>query len=401
MNKWSLSWAYIRSQPLNTILNVTLLSLALAIMTFLIVLNHQISRAFEKDLANIDVVVGAKGSPMQLILSGVFHIDIPPGNVSLSEVENLKKHPMVRDVIPLSLGDSYASFRIVGSVASYLEMYETQFAQGRLWDDSMQVVLGAKVAEKLKLKIGDSFVGEHGLSEGGHGHEQAIYQVVGILKAQQSSIDQLIITSLDSVWKVHETELALDKQDQEYLKKEREVSMALVTYKTPMAALSFPRYVNSKTTMQAAAPAIEVTRLLTLLGVGTDALQVFAGILLLTSGLSVFIGLWSSLKARKADLALLRMLGASPVQIAGLIWFEAFALAIAATIVGLFLGQSLILITAHLLGLDGGILLTAFSWPLEIGWVPLIALLIASVAACLPAWSVFKMNVLQVLQQRS
>lgn len=401
MNSWRLSWAYLWSKPLTTLLNLLLLGLALSTMTFLLLINHQVSQAFEKDLAGVDVVVGAKGSPMQLILSGVFQIDVPPGNVALSEVENIKNHPMVDRVIPLSLGDSFGSYRIVGSTPDYLKIYNATLEKGRMWDTSMQVVLGAKVAEKLKLKIADTFVGQHGLSEGGHSHDKAVYQVVGILKGNQTSLDNLILTSLESVWQVHEDEIATDEEDQQLLKNEREVTMAFVQYKTPMAALSFPRYINSKTSMQAAAPALEVTRLLTMLGVGTDVLQAFASILLLTAGLSVFIALWGSLKERQTDLALLRMLGASAPKLAWIVMAEALGLAIVATFLGLLIGQLMILVTAQMLAQQGSILLAAFSWPVELWLIPFMAIVIASLAACVPAFSVYRMNVLQVLQKRS
>ena len=401
MNSWRLSWAYLWAKPLTTLLNLVLLSLSLATMSFLMLMNHQISQAFEKEIAGIDVVVGAKGSPMQLILSGVFQIDVPPGNVPLSAVQELKAHPMVARVVPISLGDSYSSYRIVGSNTDYMSFYEAELRAGQIWDGPMQAVLGANVAQKMALKIGDEFLGSHGLSEGGHTHEKSIYRVVGILKPKQASIDNLIITSLESVWKVHEDEMAVDAEDLELLKQEREVTMALVQYKTPMAALSFPRFVNTKTQMQAAAPALEITRLLSMLGVGTDVLQAFAGILLLTACLSVFIALWGSLKERQQDLALLRMLGASAPKMAWIVLSESLVLALVASLIGLLLGQIMVVMIAKMLALEGSLLLAAFNWPIELWSIPIIATVIALVAACVPAISVYRMNVLLVLQKRT
>ena len=265
----------------------------------------------------------------------------------------------------------------------------------------MQAVLGANVAQKMALKIGDEFLGSHGLSEGGHTHEKSVYRVVGILKPKQAGIDNLILTSLESVWKVHEDEMAVDAQDLELLKQEREVTMALVQYKTPMAALSFPRFVNTKTQMQAAAPALEITRLLSMLGVGTDVLQAFAGVLLLTACLSVFIALWGSLKERQQDLALLRMLGASAPKMAWIVLSESLVLALVASLIGLLLGQLMVVVAAKMLALEGSLLLAAFNWPIELWSIPIIAIVIALVAACVPAISVYRMNVLLVLQKRT
>jgi putative ABC transport system permease protein len=115
MNTVVLSWRYLWSRPLAAGLNLLLMTLGLASITFVLLASHQLDRAFERDLAGIDVVVGAKGSPMQLILAGVFHIDVPPGNIPLADVQALAKHPQVAQLIPLSLGDSFRGFRIVGT----------------------------------------------------------------------------------------------------------------------------------------------------------------------------------------------------------------------------------------------------------------------------------------------
>ena len=120
-------------------------------MTFVLLASHQLDRAFERDLAGIDVVVGAKGSPMQLILAGVFHIDVPPGNIPLADVQALAKHPQVAQLIPLSLGDSFRGFRIVGTTLAYITHYQATLAQGAIWAAPMQAVVGAQVAAATGL----------------------------------------------------------------------------------------------------------------------------------------------------------------------------------------------------------------------------------------------------------
>ncbi|MFZ3221274.1 MAG: ABC transporter permease, partial [Rhodoferax sp.] len=302
MKTIALSWRYLWSRPLGAALNLLLLSLGLASITFLLLVNHQLNRAFDRDLAGIDAVVGAKGSPMQLILSGVFHIDVPPGNVPLKAVQALRAHPLVAQVIPISLGDNFRGFRIVGTSHDYITHYQATLAQGELWNAPMQVVLGATVAKKMGMVLGDSFAGSHGLGAGGHVHGDSTYTVRGILAPSGSVLDRLILTDTASVWKVHEDYTAVDDEDRKIMEEEREVTLALVRYKTPMAAMTFPRYINTSTEMQAAAPALEITRLLNMLGVGTDVLRAFAGVLLLTAGLSVFIALWSAVRERRGDL---------------------------------------------------------------------------------------------------
>ena len=399
----ALSWRYLWSRPLAAALNVLLLSLGLASITFLLLLSLQLDKAFDKDLAGIDAVVGAKGSPMQLILCGVFHIDVPTGNVPLTAVQALAANPLVASVIPLSLGDSFQGFRIVGSSQAYVSHYGATLSQGALWRAPMEVVLGAAVAKRLGLQVGNTFVGSHGLGAGGHLHEADPYTVVGILQPSGTVIDRLIVTDTASTWKVHEDHHAVhDDHDEDHAAEEkaREVTLALVQYQTPLAAMSFPRWVNTTTALQAASPALEITRLLSMLGLGTDVLRAFAGVLLLTAGLSVFIALLNAVRERRADLALLRMLGAPPRKIAALLLGEALWLGVMSALIGIAGGQALALLIGWMLQLDNTLLIGAWAWPLELLWVPALACLVSLAAAIVPTVGAYRVSVLDLLQGR-
>jgi len=398
MKTIALSWRYLWSRPLSASLNVLLLSLGLASITFLLLVSFHLNKAFDKDLAGVDVVVGAKGSPMQLILCGVFHIDVPPGNIPLKAVKALKDHPMVASVIPISLGDSFRGFRIVGTTHEYISHFGAGLAQGHLWDRSMQAVVGSTAARKLGIQVGHTFTGSHGLGAGGHLHGDKSYSVAGILNPTGTVLDRLIVTDTASVWDVHEDHTAVNGEDRNVLADEREVTMALVRYKTPLAAMSFPRYINTSTEMQAAAPAVEISRLLSMLGVGTEVLRAFAGVLLLTAGLSVFIALWNAVRERRSDLALLRMLGASPLKIARLLMAEALWLGIMASVMGMLGGQALTALIAWMLQLDNSLLIGGLAWPVDIWVVPALACCVSMAAAILPALGAYRVSVLELLQ---
>jgi putative ABC transport system permease protein len=432
MKTLALSWHYLWSRPLGAALNIVLLSLGLSSITFLLLVGYQLTRAFDKDLAGVDVVVGAKGSPMQLIFSGLLQIDVPPGNVSLKAVNALRADPMVASLLPISLGDNLAGFRIVGTSHAYIDHYGAKLAQGRLWDAPMQVVLGAAVAKKLGLPLGAVFAGSHGLAAGGHAHGDTQYRVVGILQASGSVIDRVIVTDTASVWQVHEAHGAHDApaaaNDKEVGHEDhgdhaghedhaahegdashaapqaddgaREVTMALIQYKTPLAAMVFPRKINTTTEMQAAAPAVEIARLLNMLGIGTDVLRAFAAVLLLTAGLSVFIALWSAVRERRSDLALLRMLGASPRKIVALLLGEAFWLGALSALLGLAGGQALTALIGWMLQLDNSLLIGGLVWPVELLWIPALACGVALAAAILPAMGAYRVGVWALLQAR-
>jgi putative ABC transport system permease protein len=396
----AIAFRYLWSRPLAAALNLLLLSLGLAAITFVLLISEQMDQTFERDMAGIDLVVGAKGSPMQLILAGVFHIDVPPGNIPLEAVQELAQNPQVAKLIPLSLGDTYQGFRIVGTTAAYPQHHKMAMAQGQLWSLPMQAVAGAQAAREGRLAVGSRFAGSHGLGGKGHSHGDALFQVTGVMAPCGCVMDRLILTATESVWQVHEKATAVDASDQKALEAEREVTLALITYKSPLAAVSLPRFINTTTEMQAAAPAIEITRLLRMVGVGTEVLRGFGLVLLLTAGLSVFIALWNAVRERRADLAMLRMLGASPQKVAGLLWCEALLLALLATAIGLLAGHGLTALVGHWLQAERSVALTGWIWLDAEWWVPVLGIIVATLAAALPAMNAYRLDVTALLNSR-
>ena len=396
----AIAWRYLWSRPLAAALNLLLLALGLAAITFVLLTSQQLDRNFERDLAGIDLVVGAKGSPIQLILAGVFHIDVPSGNIPLAEVQKLQSHPQIAKLMPLSLGDTFKGFRLVGTTPAYAQHYGAALEQGAMWTQPMQAVVGHEVARQTQLTVGNKFAGSHGLGGTGHAHGENAYQVSGTLARCGCVLDRLILTATESVWKVHEDATVADASDRAVLEAEREVTMALITYKTPLAAVSLPRFVNTTTDMQAAAPAIEITRLLRMVGVGADVLRGFAGVLLLTAGLSVFIALWNAVRERRADLAMLRMLGASPQKVAGLVLCEALLLALLAVALGLAMGHLLTGLVGYWLQADRSLVLTGWIWLPQELWVLALGVAVATVAALLPALNAYRMDVTTLLNSR-
>ena len=248
----------------------------------------------------------------------------------------------------------------------------------------LQVVVGATAAKQLGLALGNTFAGAHGLGAGGHTHGDSLFTVDGILEPSGSVLDRLILTDTASVRKVHADHTAHaahddhdedgDAEDQPVAYDAREITKALESYKTPLAAMSFQRYFNTQTEVQAAAPAVEISRLLNLLGLGTEVLRAFAGVLLLTAALSVFIALWSAVRERRGDPALLRMLGAPPYKVEALLLCEASWLCLLSAVAGLSLGQAFAATLAWALQLDHSLLIGGMVWPAALWLVPAIAL---------------------------
>ena len=202
----SLAIAYLRDRPLTTLLNVLLLAISVAMLVLLLQLGAQANDRFERDAKGIDLVVGAKGSPLQLILSSVFHVDQPTGNVPFSSLALLRRDPAVARAVPLALGDNFRGYRIVGTDESFADLYDTRIAEGRTFEGVHEAVLGARVAAETGASVGQLFVGSHGLEidgSGDQGHEHAPFETVGILEETGTVADRLILTSYQTVWDVH------------------------------------------------------------------------------------------------------------------------------------------------------------------------------------------------------
>jgi putative ABC transport system permease protein len=360
-----LAAAYLASRPLLTVLHATMLALGVATIAFLLLVTDQAQDRLSRDAKPVDLVVGAKGSPLQLILSTVFHADVPTGNIGLEEARRVMANPMVASSTPLALGDSFRGYRIVGTDASFPALYGATLAQGALFADEMEAVVGSEVARRHDIAVGATITGAHGLAASGPAHGDHPYRVVGIFAPTGTVVDRLVVTSVESVWHVHGSHAA----------PRPEITALLVRYATPLAAAMLPRLINAGTTMQAASPAYESARLLNLVGAGVETLRWFAIVLMASAALSLFVALTSALQERRYDLALLRTLGASPASLAALTLAEGVTLLLAGVILGLALGHG----AAHALGLW---LAKSGSWPLTgLAWVAGEAVLAGAVLA--------------------
>ena len=387
MSIFKLSWRNLVASPLNTILSLLLMSLGVGIISLLILLNNEMKQQVKNNLKEIDMVVGAKGSPLQLILSSVYHIDNPTGNIPLSSINILKKNRLVDLVIPLSYGDSYEGFRIVGSTHDYIDLYNAEIKEGRSWEGGFEVVIGSEVAKIHNLQIGDNFYGSHGLLKGGHVHDNYAYSVVGILNFSGTVIDKLILTDYQSVWNVH------NKDDDSVM----EITAALFKFKNPSALIKLPRQVNETTNLQAAVPVFEMNRLINLLGVGFNSIQFIAVVIMIVSGLSIFISLYNSLKRRSYELALMRVHGASRWQLVQLIQLEALFLSFLGAVSGLLLSRFSIYIISSLVSKNNIINNFPLSLVVEELWLLPSALLVGVFAALIPTLQAYRTNIPKLL----
>ncbi|MCH2033377.1 MAG: ABC transporter permease [Tenacibaculum sp.] len=389
MNVWKISLENIKSKPLYTFLSVFTLALSIALLLGIQQLKSSFKYQTENNLGGIDLVLGAKGSPLQLVLASILHMDDPTGNIKYSEAKKVAKNRMIKTAVPISYGDNFKGYRIVGTTNEFLFLYDAKISSGKGVDKSLDAVIGATVAEKLGLSVGDTFLSSHGLVENDIDVHDDKFTVVGILEPTYKVIDRLIVTKLESIWDVHahhdheeesHSEHNNDEKhgdhaeehhadehkddekhgdnaeehhdhdehkdhDHEEHNENREITSLLISFKTPRALLTLPRRINDQTNMQAALPKFELDKLYSYTGIGFKTITWIAYLILLISGMIIFISLYKMVKERSFDLALLRTFGASNFQLVKLVTYEGLMIVLSA----FALGFGLIKILLHFL----------------------------------------------------
>lgn len=463
-----LSWKNLVNKPLNMALSLILFALGVGLISLLLNLNHQIEERFNKNLAGVDLVLGAKGSPLQMILCAMYHVDNPTGNVPIEKSKAFlnPKHPLIKQAVPLSLGDSYRGYRIVGTTYDIVQLYGASLAEGNLWANPMEATVGAGVAEALHLHIGDTFKSSHGLVEGIEEHEHD-FKIVGILNPASSVIDQLILTPSESIWESHahaesadggqetvdgdtssavrrlaglvpthrdgsqdstpseghdghdhdhgehvHTKVAPTKYDSLTISQlaqqqrlelmaqtDKDITAILVRFRsrTNIQALNMGRNINENTDMMAASPPIEIARLQTNLGLGADALKALAWVIVVVSGLSIFISLYSSLRDRRYELALMRVMGGSRGTLFQLIITEGLLLAAMGYMLGILLSHLCMAILAGFMKNTYRYSFSGTQFLPEEGWLLLGALAVGFVAALIPALQARRTDISETL----
>lgn len=453
MNTINLVWKNIRQQWGSTTLSMLLTAFGVAILLVIYVSGDTFEKQLDNNSKDIDLVIGAKGSPLQLILSSLYHVDNPTGNISLAEANTIASNPLVRTATPISLGDNYQGHRIIGTDSSFMELYGLSIREGQFWSSSFEVLVGAEVARKHGLQIGQHIHGAHGLSADAHVHDDHPFTIVGILDKAHNVVDNLILSDLASVWEVHgihhdhehihgddhehehqhhdhvhehdhhhghdhehahtseveEDELVTERpQDERFIHslgedmltdQGLEITALLVRYASPAAIGVIPRLVNQSTHMQAASPAIESSRIFALLVVGLDSLEVLAYVIMAIAGLSIFISLYNALKERKYDMAIMRTMGATKTKLFFLILVEGLMITFIGGLIGLVFGHTALYFiqtqTSH-----SADFIEAFKiYPMEL-LILLVAILLGMVAATIPAIKAYSTTISRTLASK-
>lgn len=334
MNIVKLSYKNIATKPLQTFLTVLILSLSIGLLLGVKQLNKVFESQLQQSLNGVDMVVGAKGSPLQLVLSAVLHIDNPTGNISFTEAKKIAEGRYIEEAIPISIGDNYKGYKLVGTTSGFIDLHKTSLENGKIFEKPFEVILGNAVAKNLNLKVGDTFNSAHGMIENAlESHDENPLKVVGILKPTQNVIDRLIVTNLESIWHMHEHENSSEVHNHE----DDEITALLVKFSNKMGLLRLPRMINKDTQFQAALPKYELDKLFQFTAIATKSITWIAFAILFVSGISMFVSLYRMVKERAKELALVRTYGASRNTLIKLVFSQGFIIGMFSYIIGVLL----------------------------------------------------------------
>ncbi len=356
MNIVSLAVKGLQHKPLHTTLSILATTMGIAMLTAVFLISGGISDGLKRNSGGIDIVAGAKGSPLQLILSSVYHTDVPIANIDISDFENIRRNPMVKQAIPIVVGDNFKGWRVVGTTPEFLNLYQAKFAEGNVFAQPFEVVAGANT----QVKMGEEFAARHGFAaDSDDVHDFHLYKVVGRLAPTGTVIDRLLLTPYVSVQQLH---AHLDEDEKDGPEAETELAMAhqvtaiLIKAKNGAGLMNLPRIINHNERMQAANPGYELARLSKSFGVGRDVLNALGLSILVLSILMLFSTLASSLTERRHDMAVLRVLGASPAKLFATLMTEGVLVAGTGAIIGIASGHLLAYSLTGLLGSFEGII---------------------------------------------
>ena len=310
-------------------------SLFIAIIWALGLLGLAISKRLEtnaeaqliRTLEGTDFLLVAKGSPTQAILANVFHVDDATGNIPIREAEKYINHPDLINVRRLAYGDNFQGFRILGCDSATWNHVSLHHFEGRWPIDTLEVVISKAVSESTGLQVGSRFHGNHGTIDDLGDHDDLEYSVVGIADPNESQWQKMIWTPIEAVWKMHENAPL-------------EYTAVLARIDNPMTRLMLPGQIQRMSSLMAVSPAMEANRMVGWLNQGGRALRAMSFLLSLIGALSMFMLLQSHVRERLSDYALVRAMGGSWSQIAGLVIGQNIVLAAVAGIIA-FAGLTL------------------------------------------------------------
>lgn len=402
----------LRNRRFTAALTVVSIALAVALLLGVERIRHQARDTFTSTISGTDLIVGARSSPVHLLLFSVFRIGNPNNNVGWDSYRAIAGRPDVVWSVPLSLGDSHRGFRVLGTTHDYFEFLryaggrKLEFAHGARFEHEREAVLGADVARALGYGLGQSIVIAHGTGAIEFAaHDQHPFRVVGILARTGTPVDRAIHVPLEGIDLIHAEagEAAHDplaaamrtaRPKHHADPGARPISAFLLGLKSRAAALSVQRQVNDSKSeaLTAILPGVALLEIWEVVGTVERTLQVLSVLVVAVGLAGMLVALLTSLAERRREMAVLRSVGARPAQIFTLVLGEATLLALAGVVVGVVLLYASLIVGAPRLQAQLGFLVTP-AWPsaYEVG-VMLAVIVAAAVIGLVPAYRSYRFS---------
>jgi putative ABC transport system permease protein len=357
MSLFETSWRNITFRKTLSWLTILSVALATALVVFITLAQEGLQRGAAKGYGPYEVVVGAEGSGSQLVLNTFYYLGAPTGNIKYSVYEKLTESGLADKAYPITKGDNYQGFQIVGTPAQYLSTRypEAVLADGKLYNKAGETVIGAHVAKDLGLKVGSEFISGHGVIDTGlDTHQELSYKVVGILPPLHTPDDKAIFTTLDAAWIVHgqgeheaeahekaETHDSGQEEEESHTEHEAEGDITAIVIKPKglIELQTIKNKFNDLEGVQAVYSSKEIADILNIMDVGAQIVKVIAGAGILIAAISILLSLTASAAERKKDIGLLRLLGKSKVFIMSGMMIEGGLLTFVGVCLGMVLGH--------------------------------------------------------------
>ena len=443
MNLLTIAYKSIRQRALASSLTALSVALGVTLMVTVLVIYGIIDQMFSQSAVGYDFVVGPKGSKLQLVLNAIYRVSQPIENLPYRFYREMKSDPRIEEAIPLALGDvtDAGSFPILGTIPRYfLVEYAPgkKFrANGKLMSKPLDAIIGSTVARKNGWNVGSTFQIRHGGMEGDdHIHDEE-FTVVSVLAPTGTPNDKTVFVHLDGFYALaghdkpleealrreaeffgepvdeavmqhaaeHAAEHHHDDHDHqgehhhhEILEAQKEVTAILVRLKSPVMAPIYRGEMNEGVKAQAVSPISEIKWLMdNVVGNVRTLIVVLTSLIVVVSGVGIFVSIYNSMADRRREIAIMRALGARRSTVFSIILAESVILCFGGGIAGLILGHGLVFAAAPIVEARSGLLLNPFAFePLELVLLPLLILL-ASLIGFVPGMTAYRTEVAETL----
>jgi putative ABC transport system permease protein len=374
---WAIVRKNIAQRALSSTLTAASIALGVAVVVAVLALKEEGREGFRQGAFGYDLVVGVKGSPLQLVLSTVYHLDAPPENIPYALYERLKADRRVRLAVPLALGDFHEGHRLVGTSDVLFRDFEVQagrkfeLAEGRIFrfdEEKLKHVLGAPpdhdpageggvfeavIGSRVAgLRPGSTFAARHGGDEG-DAHEEK-WTVVGVLKPTGTANDRAIFINLESFYHI-KTHVAEEVN-------RGKISAVLLQTRGPRAAKDLAWELGKGAEAMGVVPAEEVARLFQIIGKVDVLLLAVSALVILVAAVSILVSIYNSMAERRRAIAIMRALGARRTTVLSIVILEAASLCLLGGLAGLVLGHVFTAVSAQVLAARAGVSIQPFAF---------------------------------------